>query len=135
MSRVYQFILSSCLIIVLAIFFLYSPHSVYAGCGKSVSAPVVKPIRGPKSYQITLKWNPVVGANRYSIIYGTQSNKYDYAAVNFGDERTTSFKVDFLKLNFKYYFRVQASDGCDYSPYSEEVSAWPPKRGGGVGMK
>lgn len=123
----YSIIILSSFLFPVFFLFLFIPHLVFADCGASISAPSnLKIFAGPRSGQLTLWWNPAWGADRYSIVYGTKSNEYSYSAINFGNSRTRSFTVGYLKLNFKYFFRVQASNGCDYSPWSNEVSAWPP---------
>jgi hypothetical protein len=76
------------------------------------------------SNKITLTWtdaaNPVT---RYLISYGLASGKYIYGSPNVGGQGTTSYTVGSLSSGNKYYFVVQAINGCAPGNFSNELSA------------
>lgn len=63
-----------------------------------------------KGTSATLTWKAVSNATHYSIIYGNEPNKYIYGVANTGN--VTTFTVNALDLNTKYYFAVIAVNDC-----------------------
>lgn len=75
------------------------------------------------SNQIILTWtdaaNPVT---RYLISYGLASGQYIYGNPNVGSQGTTSYTVGSLSAGKKYYFVIQAVNGCTPGNFSNEIS-------------
>lgn len=61
----------------------------------------------------------------YNLVYGTESDSYQYGALNISapSDKVTTFDVSFLKPNTNYYFRIVAMNDCASSNFSNEVSA------------
>lgn len=76
------------------------------------------------SSQIVLTWtdaaNPVT---RYLLSYGLAQGQYIYGNPNIGGQGTTSYTVGSLSPGKKYYFVIQAINGCTPGNFSNEVSA------------
>ena len=64
--------------------------------------------------------NPV---SHYLISYGLASGQYIYGNPNVGGQGTTSYAIGSLSPGKKYYFVVQAINGCTPGNFSNEVSA------------
>lgn len=57
---------------------------------------------GPKTGQVTLRWNHKEDVDTYHLVYGTSKGKYEYGALNIG--KVTSFTVSSLIPGKTYYF-------------------------------
>ncbi|MFA6017455.1 MAG: Ig-like domain-containing protein [Patescibacteria group bacterium] len=88
------------------------------------NAPKLESAIGNGINQIKLTWkaatNPVT---RYLVSYGVSSGKYIYGNPNVGGQGTTTYTVGSLSQNTKYYFVVQAANGCSSGSVSNEVSS------------
>lgn len=97
-----------------------------AGCYDSPpgSTPSLTSALANGSNQITITWidaaNPVT---RYLVSYGLASGQYIYGNPNVGGQGTTSYTVGSLSPGKKYYFVVQAINGCTPGNFSNEISA------------
>lgn len=126
MKKIYSFLYF--LALVLALFSLQALRPKFAladnTCGGLVPpAPTkLRAVSGPKAGQVTLYWEPSIYATKYSVAYGTSSDKYMYGADNIGGENARSYTVGYLNPNTAYYFRISASRECT-SPFSDEVHA------------
>lgn len=96
-----------------------------AGCYDSPpgSTPQLISATANGSSQIVLTWtiatNPVTN---YLVSYGLASGQYIYGNPNVGGQGTTSYTVGSLSPGKKYYFVVQAVNGCTPGSFSNEVS-------------
>lgn len=116
-------------LIVLALVSLSSlkAQMIYAqDCGGPIPPAPTKvwATSGPGSGEVTLYWDTAPYADRYGVVYGTQTNKYVYGSLNIGGEKARSYTVKYLKPGSKYFFRMVAGHGCSTSPFSSEVSAF-----------
>lgn len=97
-----------------------------AGCSDSPpgGTPQLLSAVAKGSNQIVLSWtgaaNPV---SHYLVSYGITSGQYIYGNPNVGGQGTTSYTVGSLSPGKKYYFVVQAINGCTPGNFSNEVSA------------
>lgn len=97
-----------------------------AGCSDSPpgGTPQLISAIAKGSNQIILNWagaaNPV---SHYLVSYGQASGQYIYGNPNVGGQGTTSYTVGSLSPGRKYYFVVQAINGCTPGNFSNEVSA------------
>lgn len=97
-----------------------------AGCSDSPpgSTPQIISAIAKGSNQIVLNWssaaNPV---SHYLVSYGQASGQYIYGNPNVGGQGTTSYTVGSLSSGKKYYFVVQAINGCTPGNFSNEVSS------------
>jgi len=95
------------------------------GCYDSApgSAPRLTSAVASGSTQVTLTWttaaNPVT---RYLVSYGLGQGQYVYGSPNVGGQGTTSYTVGSLSPGKRYYFVVQAINGCTPGHFSNEVS-------------
>lgn len=82
---------------------------------------------------VTLKWDAVLGATNYTILYGTSSvtnpdQEYNRPPVE--TQNVNTYKLDNLTNGTKYYFNIFAASGQDISTsLSDEVSATPSAEG------
>jgi len=107
-------------ILVAVLLGVFSPAVAFAA-SCSVSAPSnVSASPGPQDGQVTLRWNTVPNIDRYTLVYGTESNKYIYGAVNIGNQNVSSYTVSSLNPGTKYFFKIGAVKGC--TSLSSEVS-------------
>jgi len=99
---------------------VFSPAVAFATpC--TVSAPAnVSVSSGPQDGQVTLRWNTVPNIVRYTLVYGKESNKYIYGAVNIGNQNVSSYTVNSLNPGTKYFFKIGAVKEC--TSLSSEVS-------------
>lgn len=104
-----------------------------SGGGGSTSAPVctdIKPASAPVITNITpgensatISWSKAKDpVTQYLIAYGTESKKPKYGNPNVGNKNTTSYQVNGLSGNTKYYFQIKAINNCMPGDYSNEVS-------------
>jgi hypothetical protein len=92
-------------------------HDVAPGTSQLLSA------EASGAHSIILKWKAPVGpVTHYLVSYGLESKKYIYGNPNVGSARTTSYTVGGLATGKKYYFVVDAINGCMPGPYSNELS-------------
>lgn len=97
-----------------------------AGCSDSPpgGTPQLLSATAKGSNQIVLNWalaaNPV---SHYLVSYGQASGQYIYGNPNVGGQGITSYTVGALSPGRKYYFVVQAINGCTPGNFSNEVSA------------
>lgn len=103
-----------------------------ADCGGLVPTTPAKvsAVSGPSAGQVTLYWDTSAYAEHYGVVYGVESNKYLYGALNIGGEKARSSTINYLTPGKKYFFRLVGRRDCASSPFSAEVSAVA--RGGGV---
>lgn len=96
-----------------------------AGCYDSPpgSTPQLVSAVAIGSNKIALTWtsaaNPV---NHYLVSYGLTSGQYIYGNPNVGGQGTTSYTIGSLSPGKKYYFIVQAVNGCTPGNFSNEIS-------------
>ncbi|KKS96070.1 MAG: hypothetical protein UV73_C0012G0098 [Candidatus Gottesmanbacteria bacterium GW2011_GWA2_43_14] len=83
-----------------------------------------------KAGEVRLFWHKVPGANSYNVYYGLSPSNYIFSAINIGD--IDNFTVGQLTAR-RYYFAVQARNGCAASDLSNEWAGTPVGLGGGVG--
>lgn len=75
------------------------------------------------TYGFTLNWqNAPDPVSYYSISYGTSSGNYTTTNPNAGGRNTSSYTLSGLDKNSRYYFVLQAGNGCAVSSYSNEIS-------------
>lgn len=118
-----------------------SNSSSNSSSGGSASTPVcndTKPGSAPTltgvktgTNSVTLTWraatNPV---SYYLITYGLTSGSQTWGNSNVGGADTTSYTVNGLSGNTRYYFKVRAGNGCKPGDYSNELSATSGDAGG-----
>ena len=99
---------------------IFSPAVAFAApC--TVSAPSnVSASPGPQDGQVILRWNTVPNIARYTLVYGTESNKYIHGALNIGNQNVSSYTVNSLNPGTKYFFKIGAVKEC--TSLSSEVS-------------
>lgn len=99
---------------------------IYPPQAQAESCSTVAPSRlaaqpGAKVGQIALTWSTVPNIDHYTLVYGTESNKYLYGATNIGNQNVNSFTVNALRAGTRYFFRVGSAQNC--SSFSQEVFA------------
>jgi len=92
---------------------------------KPGSAPVLlSAVAGTNS--VTLTWSVASDPTSYYLVtYGNQPGAQQYGNPNVGPAGTTSYTVNNLSGNTRYYFRVRAGNGCMPGDFSNELSALP----------
>lgn len=89
------------------------------GCGGWPGAPVCDSAKpdapvllsiNRQGTSATLSWTAVEQATHYSILYGLNPGEYIYGVVNTGN--VTSYTINELDPNTKYYFTVRAVNNC-----------------------
>jgi hypothetical protein len=63
-----------------------------------------------KGTSATLTWTKVNNANNYLIFYGTASGSHEFGVPQTGN--VTSYTINFLDPNRKYYFEVRSINDC-----------------------
>lgn len=101
----------------------------------------IKPGSAPKLFQITsspttatLYFVPVSPADRYNVLYGTNSSADNEHGTSFRYSDSSGvivYEVDDLLPNTKYYFKVQGRNGCSVGDWSEILSTTTTSIGGG----
>jgi hypothetical protein len=81
-------------------------------------APVITSVVR-KGVSATITWNAVAQVTHYTIAYGVEPNKYIYGVPNTGN--VTSYTINALDSNTKYYFAVIAVNNCMPSLPSSNV--------------
>jgi len=80
----------------------------------------------PSYNSLTLYINPANNpTDNYNIFYGRQSHNHEYS-VNFRQEKTTgaiAYTINSLDSKTKYYFQVQALNGCAAGKLSPEMAS------------
>lgn len=74
--------------------------------------------------QATLSWNPVEGAEKYTLYFGTESGKYT-KSVSVTADAYGNYIVPDLTNDITYFFVVTATVNGVESDYSNEASATP----------
>lgn len=96
-----------------------------AGCSDSPpgSTPQIISAIAKGSNQIVLNWSGAASpVSHYLVSYGITSGQYIYGNPNVGGQGTTSYTIGSLSSGRKYYFVVQAINGCTPGNFSNEVS-------------
>ena len=100
-----------------------SASSPVCGSEKPTNKPALLAALLTGTRQVTLYWTKVAGpGDHYVISYGLKSNQADYGVSNVGNIETTKFTVSDLNVNTRYYFRIEAANGCMPGDFSNEVS-------------
>lgn len=103
------------------------PGTVAMAAVGGVSTPVAMPTgiwasKGLMKGTAVVSWNPVMGANNYDIVYGTQSGMYTFGAQNVGN--MGSYTVMALESGKTYYFKILSKKNwSEPMTWSGEVSA------------
>lgn len=93
------------------------------GCINVPAAPVLSSVTSNSDNKVTIVWkNSADPVSNYLVSYGVETAKYIYGAPNIGAQGTTSYTVDGLTGNKKYYFVVAATNNCGRSGFSNEIS-------------
>ncbi len=99
---------------------VFSPVVTFAAsCTVSVPSNV-SASAGSQDGQVILRWNTVPNVDRYTLVYGTASNKYIHGVVNIGNQTASSFTVSSLNSGTRYFFKIGAVKDC--TSFSSEVS-------------
>jgi hypothetical protein len=61
--------------------------------------------------------------DRYILVFGKNTGDYIYGANSIGGIGSRSYLVKSLQANTRYYFKIQAGNGCSTGPWSNEISA------------
>lgn len=88
----------------------------------------------PDSTSVTLVWSEAQDPVTYYLVrYGPSKDSFLYGSPNIGGRGTTSFTVGGLTNGTKYFFQVQAVNGCKPGKFSNTMSATPGSSGSGGG--
>lgn len=60
--------------------------------------------------------------DRYAIMYGLESNNYQYGADDIGGPGSRIYDILSLVENQKYFLKMAAKNGCATGPWSNEIS-------------
>ena len=103
-----------------------NPSAPVCSDSKPGSAPILLSAVTSGPNQVTLTWSKASDpVSHYSIVYGLLAGNPIYGNTNVGGKGTTSYVVGGLSGGTTYYFKVRASNGCNGSEYSNELSAAP----------
>ncbi|OGK62092.1 hypothetical protein A2334_04500 [Candidatus Roizmanbacteria bacterium RIFOXYB2_FULL_38_10] len=97
-----------------------------SGCYDSApgSTPRLTSATSNGQTQITLTWTPAANpVTRYLLSYGLTSGQYIYGNPNVGEQGASSYTVGSLSPGKRYYFAIQAVNGCTSGSFSNEISA------------
>lgn len=87
-------------------------------------APTLTSAKASGNNKITLTWTKSSDPfSHYLVAYGLSSGQYQYGNPRIGGRDTTSFTIDSLSPNTKYYFIIKAVNGCMPGANSNELSA------------
>lgn len=88
--------------------------------------PVLLDAVATNKNSIKLVWSKAKDPVTYYLIaYGTKPNLMEYGNPNVGGSDTTSYTVNHISGNTKYYFRVRAGNGCMPGDFSNEIAVSP----------
>ncbi len=117
-TRFSKFVILS--VVCALVLLVYPPRTQASSC--NIPAPSQLSAQpGPKDGQITLAWGVIPNIDHYTLVYGRESNKYQYGATDIGKQNVNFFTVNALNAGTKYFFRVGSTQNC--SSFSQEVSA------------
>jgi len=117
LTRFSQFVI---LLSLCATFLLVYPAGTQADSCNIPSPSQLSAQPGPKDGQITLTWRTVPNIDHYTLVYGTESNKYQYGATNIGRQSASAFTVNAL-AGKRYFLKVGSVQNC--TSFSQEASA------------
>lgn len=83
---------------------LLKPQTVQAADGGPAGKFMLKAVSGPKMGEVTLTWIDADSADNYHLVYGTDSKKMQYGALNIGTNNV--YTVGMLNPGAKYYFAL-----------------------------
>lgn len=88
------------------------------------SSPQLTSAKAVGTNQIMLTWTKSLDpVSHYLVAYGMSSGQYQYGNPRIGGRDITSFTIDSLFPNTKYYFIIKAVNGCMPGENSNELSA------------
>lgn len=105
---------------------IFNPSSEQYPCANPIpgSIPQLTLAEALNPNRIALIWTKSTDpVSHYSVSYGLASGQYQYGNPRIGGRDTTSFIIDSLSPNTKYYFIIKAVNGCTSGNSSNELSA------------